>query len=1771
MTGNNTTPGEKLRALFLASLMVLSVMAGTMAFSGTVAAAGNASWTANPTTPNTDADLTAGTTVGSDYAGSSIQTVRLDFTPASDFDGNFANVSDADVDILKNGASAGTATVDSTSNGASTITVSLGSQTPVANGDRIEVVISGSAFYNPSEGDYSGLIHLNPSSSQGKAYAGLTIGTPTGGAAADGFVKETPDDATSPSVDTFDNVGDDVEVAVDYSSFNNQTLSVQHYASGDLVETVTLTDGDNDNVASATLSAAKDGTVEFYNGSERFETKGYTAQNYSVQIINNATYATTDSVQIDGEIYRYYEGPDSSNNLLEDTRNVDYAIYEPDAKTAGNQIVTGDTSNGQFTEVRTFSATTDATSPPPSRTEDFDYPADGSTTPSYEVFVKSDIDNNNAPTPDENTNDGSAIIPVKLNFDLTGPTDVNYGETRDVTGVLTNGDDDGVANYLVEVRNGSSTDANIGLGKTRDTTTAADGEFGFTMEFNDAGIWTYGTNVGNKSAAAPADDSIKYGDFEVVGQEASVTLNTDGDINRANFSHSYNVQVNDTDGTALEVNDNVPESSGYVNVTGPFDAGSVTITTGTLRAGPVDSDGDASDVEYFHAYTNAQGQVEFDATPAGDIGSDVNAELENDDNANPFDGTFDGLENTQDAGDTPQFPDYVGSAALDVVAPDDINVVEFKIQDPRTANSEDFATNTTNPAGDTITNYTNAINLLGPTDGGPDGLIEVLPLTVNQNDRVVNGFRLGNDTFQDFDGMTAYRLKVELRDRANNVVYPGTNDGNVSEIRLEGAGVDGTVNGVNPGNLQLGSSSQNLLAGPVFDGQDHYVVFRPTNADEVDETITVEVNVTGTGSDTDITQEINVSGLYVDEFEVDGEEVDSVEPNTNVNVTAVVRDMQEGDAPINNGRVRVSQNSTALGQIDARTANVNDGQYSFSGLPVGPRGVDTDNDGLADETSQLVFTAYQYEDANNNQALEQDEVDEATVETLGLDIEQDLNVTFLPDSNDTSAYVESKFGGQMVLTKGVEYDSIAFQLTDGEGNAVNLTDGMSGQKVNLNAPVFTNDGIAGDNTNFVNLTALDADNNVVEVGQIYFNTTASRPGDGYYVIEDISNLNGGNTPVSDGDGFLNTGTGAGDGVFSFYDYGATDEGPQQFWLRITTPDLSEQTAPVTPSPFEQSEGEFQVGNPILNTTVVGVSSPGINGNNWGDLAHDGTDNFTDVSDVETMTIGINRTYRVNATYRTFDGTRVNGSAFDRAWIQYEGPLAADGADTSFAAVSTIGNSPATIGGNPTVDLGNGLGEFQFDITVNSSGGDGTFTPKFTLNATHNPDYGVTGVYGNNGDTSYSPNASITGTPTAQNPIVEVYDQSGSSLPNSTETGNDILANDVRQTLRVEAFPADGDDEPLRAGLQYGFRNTDPISQNIVGTTTNTANASELVTDDVLGDEYNEGQLGFLTLTPTGTGDGILALINDNDGTGTIVQDTEADNIVFDVNRANLQLDIDLSSDTLVQGENLTVTLTEDASGDAIPRAGVSLVSPSGNVVEEVTTNSTGVAVFGLPNGAVNGNYTVEARPAGYQPNDATVEVVPPASVTFSDQTTAGETVTVDSAFLRSGGFVVIHNESLTSEGDAIGSVIGVSEYLAPGEHSDIEITLDEPISENQTLIAMPHFDSDGDEVYDFVTSGGTADGPYTIGGSAVIDPAQITVEDDNPTLPNAQGPAQDTDGDGQLEDVDGSGSTDIFDAIALYNNRNTPAVQNNIDAFDFDGSGSVDLFDAIELYNEINA
>lgn len=61
---------------------------------------------------------------------------------------------------------------------------------------------------------------------------------------------------------------------------------------------------------------------------------------------------------------------------------------------------------------------------------------------------------------------------------------------------------------------------------------------------------------------------------------------------------------------------------------------------------------------------------------------------------------------------------------------------------------------------------------------------------------------------------------------------------------------------------------------------------------------------------------------------------------------------------------------------------------------------------------------------------------------------------------------------------------------------------------------------------------------------------------------------------------------------------------------------------------------------------------------------------------------------------------------------------------------------------------------------------------------------------------------------------------------------------------------------------------------------------------------------------------------------------------------------------------------------------------------------------------------------------------------------------------------------------------------------------------------------------------------------------------------------QDPDGDGKYEDVNGDGSVDVVDVQALFYNRKSDSVQNNINAFDFNDDGSVDVVDVQRLFYE---
>ncbi|WP_410766541.1 PGF-CTERM sorting domain-containing protein [Haloferax sp. DFSO60] len=170
------------------------------------------------------------------------------------------------------------------------------------------------------------------------------------------------------------------------------------------------------------------------------------------------------------------------------------------------------------------------------------------------------------------------------------------------------------------------------------------------------------------------------------------------------------------------------------------------------------------------------------------------------------------------------------------------------------------------------------------------------------------------------------------------------------------------------------------------------------------------------------------------------------------------------------------------------------------------------------------------------------------------------------------------------------------------------------------------------------------------------------------------------------------------------------------------------------------------------------------------------------------------------------------------------------------------------------------------------------------------------------------------------------------------------------------------------------------------------------------------------------------------------------------------------------------------------------------------TDGDEMYTFPESEGETDGPYTADGS-AVIDSGNATVS----ASVDYTTKTSDGMTVVVDRVELSQGGFVTIHDASLLG-GAVFDSVVGTSEYLEPGVHEDVAVTLDQPIRSSQTLVPMAHMDTDDDETYTFVEGEGDADGPYTADGGAVIDSAHTSV--------NAVVVASDQSGDGTTVTID---------------------------------------------------
>ena len=147
-------------------------------------------------------------------------------------------------------------------------------------------------------------------------------------------------------------------------------------------------------------------------------------------------------------------------------------------------------------------------------------------------------------------------------------------------------------------------------------------------------------------------------------------------------------------------------------------------------------------------------------------------------------------------------------------------------------------------------------------------------------------------------------------------------------------------------------------------------------------------------------------------------------------------------------------------------------------------------------------------------------------------------------------------------------------------------------------------------------------------------------------------------------------------------------------------------------------------------------------------------------------------------------------------------------------------------------------------------------------------------------------------------------------------------------------------------------------------------------------------------------------------------------------------------------------------------------------------------------GTPSAEVTLNTQGAADTATDAVTYEATSASVSLPDQRTDGGSVTVDSATLSEGGWVVVLNE-----GGRNADAVRGRTYLSAGSHSDVEVSLDEPVSSDTELAAQIHHDTNGDRLFDY--SGGNVDRPYenADGNIQASDTGQVTVDAGDDSTP----------------------------------------------------------------------
>ena len=334
---------------------------------------------------------------------------------------------------------------------------------------------------------------------------------------------------------------------------------------------------------------------------------------------------------------------------------------------------------------------------------------------------------------------------------------------------------------------------------------------------------------------------------------------------------------------------------------------------------------------------------------------------------------------------------------------------------------------------------------------------------------------------------------------------------------------------------------------------------------------------------------------------------------------------------------------------------------------------------------------------------------------------------------------------------------------------------------------------------------------------------------------------------------------------------------------------------------------------------------------------------------------------------------------------------------------------------------------------------------------------------------------------------------------------------------------------------------------VSATKTETLNASENTT--VTFTDVDTGALGPGSYTHT------VSSANDSNS-GNLTVETEQGPAVFDV--SNVQP----ADATVTNGTAIDVSADIENTGDTQGTQDITLSIDGFSQTTTETLNAsenTTVTFSNVDTGALGpGTYTHEISSANDSASgNLTVEPSAEFSLEFSEQSIENGNVTVEN--VTSGGVeaAVVVTYQNASAGETGLVVAGQTVGTFDGENVQVTLEDTSALGKNYTAHILPADELSNSTETDGVVSSETAD------AIEASQKAFVSVEVVDGQL------ARDTTGDGLLNNVRGSDGFNILDVQALFNNLESPELQNNVGAFDFQDDEGINILDVQALFNQL--